>query len=54
MMHQGDFKSFRSLFEELIIEAFNVEKDGVAVVFPGLGTLKTKIKVSIENKRRQF
>jgi hypothetical protein len=40
MMNEGDFESFRSLFEEFVIETLNIKKNGVPVVFPGLSTLK--------------
>ena len=40
MVNQRHFKSLRAFFEEVVVEAFHVQKDGVAVIFPGLGTLQ--------------
>ena len=46
-MDEGDLEAFRSLFEELVVEALDVEEDGVPVVLPRLCSLSKK---SVTNK----
>jgi hypothetical protein len=39
VVDECDLESFRSFLEELVVEALDVEEDGVAVVLPRLRTL---------------
>ena len=41
-MDECDLEAFRSLFEELVVEALDVEEDGVPVVLPRLCSLSKK------------